>query len=104
MCVPGSYNEDAEILELAFKLFLTEQSKMKIIAISRFTMKSHALTSFRSPGCILIFGIKYVGRQSWLPIQEIWIYLLRPHWTHCTTTVIRYPLVSKPFGAPDEAI
>ena len=29
---------------------------------------------------------------------------LRPHWTHCATVVIRYPLVTKPLGAPDEAI
>ena len=27
-----------------------------------------------------------------------------PHWAHCANTVIRYPLVSKPLGAPDETI
>ena len=29
---------------------------------------------------------------------------LRPHWTHCATTVICYPLASKPLEAPDKAI
>ena len=24
-----------------------------------------------------------------------------PHWAHCVTTLIRYPLILKPFGAPD---
>ena len=55
-------------------------------------------------GFIAVFkAVKQIDRGS-RPTNKNEVNTLRTHWTHCVTTVIRFPLVSKLLGALDEAI